>query len=189
MKNQKINIHNEANINAIGDHNCSKCKSVICKETGDIYSSIIDAAKGAGVGYQMMVGHLRGRYKSVKGKHYAYLSDVLDNPDVMFAKLREVTEVAAANAKIAAENAEDARKWREYQAEQEAIRKAEEKRLEDERKAREAHAAKKAKAEARAKRLQEKCERISDKLILNRNKLEEALKELDELNAMEVTAA
>lgn len=132
MKNQTINIHNNATVNAIGKFNSKHTKAVVCKETGTIYSSIADAAKGAGVTYAMVWGNLNGKYKSVKGKHYEYLDNVLDNPDDMFVQLRktsaELKQVQAENESLA----DDARKWREYQAqlaaEAEAARRAEEER-------------------------------------------------------------
>lgn len=132
MKNQIINIHNNATINAVGKFNSKHTKAIVCKETGTIYSSIVDAAKGAGVTYAMVWGTLNGKYKSVKGKHYEYLDNVLDNPDDVFVQLRKTNatleHVQAENASLA----EDARKWREYQAqlaaEAEAARRAEEER-------------------------------------------------------------
>lgn len=137
MKDQIINIHNNATINAVGKFNSKHTKAVICKETGTIYSSITDAAKGAGVTYAMVWGNLNGKYKSVKGKHYEYLDNILDNPDDVFVQLRktsaELKQAKAENASLA----EDARKWREYQAEQERIRREEERRLEAERRAEE----------------------------------------------------
>jgi chromosome segregation ATPase len=185
MTNQKINIHNESNINAIGEHNSAHCKPVVCLEDGTPYSSITDAAKAAGVSYQTMWGHLNGRLNSVKKKHYDYLDNVLDNPDVMFKRLRQVSAVAAENAKIAADNAEDARKWREYQAQLAAVAAAEAKRLEDARKAKEKHDAAVAKAEAKVNRIKASCERMEAKLQQAREKLTAAQNSLDELNGNE----
>ena len=181
MTNQKINIHNEANINAIGEHNSSKCRPIICKEDGSIYSSIMDGAKLIGVSYTMLSGHLCGRYKSVKGKHYDYLENVIDNPDAMFAQLREMSAIAAANERRADENAEDARKWREYQAQLAAEAAAEAKRIEKERKAKEKHDAEVAKAEARVKRIKTKCEKMEAKLQKEVEKLMAAQSSLNVL--------
>lgn len=179
MTNQKINIHNASNnVNAIGEFNSAHCKNVVCKEDGTVYTSIIDAANGAGVHYTMMSGHLRGKYKSVKGKHYAYLSDILDNPDVMFAQLRKTS---AENATLKAD-AEDARKWREYQAKQEAEAIAEAKRIEDERKAKEKHDAKVAKMKAKVDKLIAACEKDEAKLEKKRAKLMVAQNQLSVLN-------
>ena len=126
-----INIHTvPSTIEAVGKFNSKHCRSVVCKETGDVFTSIIDAAKGAGASYPMMSGHLLGRYKSCKGKHYAYLDEILDNPNEMLVQLRNMS----AGEEQRKADAEDARKWREYQAqlaaEEEAARKAEQEKQE-----------------------------------------------------------
>lgn len=121
MTAQNITIHNASNINAIGKHNSAHCKPIVCVETGDTYSSIKDAATKVGVHYVTMCQHMRRKLKSVKGLHYSYLSDVLDNPDDILAQLRK----ANAENEALKQDADDARKWREYQARLEAEAKAE----------------------------------------------------------------
>ena len=66
-----------------------------------------------------MSNHLTGRYRSVKGKHYCYLSRVSESLDTILARLRETAAIE-----------EDAKKWKAYEAEQEAKRIAEQKRQE-----------------------------------------------------------
>ena len=43
---------------------------VECVETGEVFKSIIDAARSAGCTKSSMSNHLNGRFKTVKGKHY-----------------------------------------------------------------------------------------------------------------------
>lgn len=161
MTNQNIKIHDEAIINATGKYNSKHCKAVICKETGDVYTSVMDAAKAAGCHYSMMNGHLRGKFKYAKGKHYQYLSEALDNPDSVFAQLRKMSEVAEAATKEAAENAEKARLWDELQARLKAEAEAEAKRQEEERLAEEKRQKKIAKLKKKIEydtRIRDNCE-------------------------------
>lgn len=133
-----ITIHNKANIAAEGKRNSKLCKPVICIETGEVFDSVVEAAEKAGSHAQNLSHHLVGRRSHFIGKHYCYLASVTESLDAIVTRLRETSAME-----------EDARKWRTYQAEQEAIRLAEEKRLENERKAKEQIASAKAKVERR----------------------------------------
>jgi hypothetical protein len=114
---KKINIQNEANIKAEGKLNNNHCKPVICVNNGKVFTSMTDAAEYAGVSGPTMVTHLQGKTRTCRGKHFCYLSKVTENLDSIVTRLRETAAVE-----------EDAKRWQAYQAEQEAIRKAEEKR-------------------------------------------------------------
>ena len=111
-----INMQHEANIQAEGKLNSKHCKPIICIETGEVFSSVTDAAECAEVTMTMMSGHLGGYYRSVKGKHYCYLSRVNESLNTILTRLRETSAVE-----------EDAKKWRAYEAEQEVKRIAEQK--------------------------------------------------------------
>jgi hypothetical protein len=155
-----INIHNYTNINAEGKFNSKHCKPVICLETGDVFTSVADAAIAIGCHAQDISSHLTGKKRAVKGKHFCYLSRATESLDAIVTRLRETSAMEA-----------DALKWRAYQAEQEAIRiaeekrleeerKAEAKRLEDERKAKEKYEAEVAKAKAKIERRHRMCSRL-----------------------------
>ena len=112
-----INMQHEANIQAEGKLNSKHCKPIICIETGEVFSSVTDAAECAEVTMAMMSGHLGGYYRSVKGKHYCYLSRVNESLNTILTRLRETSAIE-----------EDAKKWKAYEAEQEIKRIAEQKR-------------------------------------------------------------
>ena len=114
---KKINIQNEANIKAKGNLNSKKCKPVICIDTGEVFTSGIDAAEHAGVSQSVISACCLGKIRTANGKRYCYLSRVIENLDPIVTRLRETAAVE-----------EDAKRWKAYQAEQEAIRKEEEKR-------------------------------------------------------------
>lgn len=170
MEKTTINIQNEANINAEGKLNCHRCKPVICLETGDVFTSIADAAERMGVHKSNMSQHLRGKLRTIKGKHYCYLSRATESLDVIVARLRETSAME-----------DDARKWREYQAEQEAIRKAEEKRIADERKAKEEYEANVQKAINKIQRRHKMLERAKQQVNDIINRIMEAEKEYEAL--------
>ena len=67
-----INMQHEANIQAEGKLSGRKCKPVICLETGEVFSSMTDAAEYTEVTTATMSNHLTGRYRSVKGKQYIW---------------------------------------------------------------------------------------------------------------------
>ena len=141
-----INIHHEATIGGSGNLNSKRCKPVICIDTGEVFTSATDAAEKAGVHYSTISSACLGKMRTCKGKRYCYLSNATESLNAIVTRLRETASAE-----------EDARKWREYQAEQEAIRKAEEKRLEDERKAKEEYDAAVAKLVEKIERRREIC--------------------------------
>ena len=171
---KKINIQNEANIKAEGKLNNNHCKPVICVDNGKVFTSMTDAAEYAGVSSPTMVVHLQGKTRTCAGKHFCYLSKVTENLDSIVTRLRETAAVE-----------DDARKWQVYQAEQERIRIAEEKRLEEERKAEEKRKAEIAKAEERVAKLTAKGQDLEARWNKNMAELMEAEKILEALRGDE----
>lgn len=136
-----IIIHNEAKINAKGNLSNGNCKPVICLDDGTRYTSVTDAAESVGVNPVTMCNHLKGKARKCKGKRYCYLNELTENANIIMDRLHE-----------ASTDAEDARRWREYQAEQEVIRRAEEERLAAIRRAEEEHQRQIAKARERVEK-------------------------------------
>lgn len=120
-----INIQNEANVSADGKHIGGNCKPVICIETGEIYSSVLDAANAAGVSGSVMSNCCRQVTKTCKGKRYCFLGRALESLDPVMQRLREASEYEA-----------DAKAYREIKAAEEAVRKEEERKQKEIQKAR-----------------------------------------------------
>ena len=161
-----LNIHNETNINAKGTHTQKCCKPVICIDTGVVFSSVTDAAESIGSSIHSISNCIRGKQKTVKGMRFCLLSKATEN----------LGEITAQITKLSAD-AEDARRWREYQAEQDAIRRAEEERV------------------FRQRQLEEKLERRNTRVEALQEQLRQAIerrdetaRELTELNEMEEVA-
>jgi hypothetical protein len=115
-----ININNKSEISGEGNLHSAHCKPIICIDTGAVYTSVTDAANAVGCSISNMINHLKGKLKTCKGKHLCYLSEATENLDAIVSQIRNMN---ALRAKAAA--------WDALQAEQEAARKAEEKRLAD----------------------------------------------------------
>ena len=154
-----INMQHEANIQAEGKLSGRSCKPVICLETGEVFSSMTDAAESIGVSIQHMSNHLTGRYRSIHGKHYCYVSRVTESLATILTRLRETAAIE-----------EDAKKWKAYEAEQESKRIAKEK-----------HDAAVAKAKEKVESRRVICARIEAQLTEAEKNLMEAERELKTL--------
>lgn len=175
---KKINIQHEANIKAEGKLNSKHCKPIICLETGEVFTSVFDAAEAIGCAAQNLSTHLTGKRRHIKGKHFCYLSRVNESLDAIVTRLRETAAVE-----------DDAKKWRAYQAEQEAIRKEEAKRQDAIRKAEEKRAADIAKVEAKVAKLNEACSLYETKWHECMDALNDAEMELEALRGNDNAAA
>ena len=169
-----IIINEKATIEANGTHGVKSHKPVICIDTGDVYASVTDAAEAIGTTISNMSGHLCGKSKSVKGKHFCYLAKANESLDSIVTRLRETSEMEA-----------KAKMWDAMMAEQEAARKAEQKRIEEERKAEERRLAHIAKLEAKATAMNEKYMKKYDEAIALFNELTEVRRELREIKGEE----
>ena len=160
---KKITIQNEATIKASGKLSTGRCKPIVCIETGEVFTSMTDAAETYGVHIVNISNTVRGVQRTCKGKHFCYLSQSLEHLDPIMERLRNASAME-----------EDARRWREYQAEQEAIRIAEERRIEEERKAEE-------RKQAEIEKLQNRYLNLIDKLNEINAKCEATLRDIAEV--------
>lgn len=118
-----INVNNPAVINeALGNCTSKLRKPVICIETGEVFASCKDAAEAMEVHWTHMSSCCLGKVRTVKGKHFCYVSKTSENLDVLTQFIR------TQNARMAELEA-DAAVGRAIREEQEAKQKAEEARL------------------------------------------------------------
>lgn len=75
MKN--ITITKQANAQAIGHRSNGNCKPIICITTGAIYASATDAAEKIGVSQSVLSMAAVGKIRTVKGKRYCYVQNVM----------------------------------------------------------------------------------------------------------------
>lgn len=162
-----LNIHNETNINAKGTHTKGSNKPVICIDTGEIFASLMDAAEHYETTFCNISNVVRGKQKTAVGKRFCYLSRVTENIESLTSQINKLSS-----------DAEDARRWREYQAEQAAIRKARED-IEMQRR----------KLEEKLGRRNVRVEALQEQLRLAIERRDETERELAELNETEVNVA
>ena len=161
MKN--IIINNESTIKADGIHTNGNCKPVICIDTGEVFTSAMDAAEKIGVHFATMSATCLGKVKTCKGKHYCYLANVSENLDALTARIKYLNELEA-----------KAKAWDDLKAKEEAARKAEQERKE-----------KIEKTEAKLARHKAIIERLKAELAIAEERATETERELEELNGDE----
>lgn len=69
-----------------------KGKMVYCSETFQIFPSAKAAAEHHNMKYDIIAGHLNGRLKSAKGKHFVYIENTADLSNFFATKRREEKE-------------------------------------------------------------------------------------------------
>ena len=119
-----ITLNEESTYEAIGKTSGGNCEP-IGNDEGKCFTSMKDAAEYAGVSPQYMWQCLQPNGpRTCHGHVYFYIK----KRDKSFDKVMKQLAKTTAEVQRRKADEEDARKWREYQAEQEAIRKAEERR-------------------------------------------------------------
>lgn len=117
-----IQLNNQVTLNnANGTHTHKLCKQVICIETGEVFTSCLDAAEQMGVTQPVMSAHCLGKTRTCKGKHFTYVSHTSENINALTSRIRTLHSAQEELERKAA-------LWDAYEAEQNAIRKAEENR-------------------------------------------------------------
>ena len=74
-----ITVHNQTNVSAKGNHRNKNCKPVFCITTGEIFSSVTDAAETVGVHPVTMTCALGGKIKTCKGKRFCFVSEITEH--------------------------------------------------------------------------------------------------------------
>lgn len=111
-----VNLQKEINLTAEGKLSGGNCDLVILVEKGKRFSSQKDLAEYLGVHPSAVSNTINGNQRTCKGYHIIDARRGMENMDVILERLSE-----------ASADAEAARKWRAYEAEQEAKRIAKEK--------------------------------------------------------------
>lgn len=121
---RKILIHDKSEIEAEGRHVNGNSVPIICLDTGEVFTSMTDAADKNGVTVGAMSFALKSTEHTCKGKHYCRISEVTQYLSAITQNIRSMEEKAKAYDTIVAEqNA----KIRAEELRQEKLAKANEK--------------------------------------------------------------
>lgn len=103
-KSMKITITKPATAQAIGTRSNGNCKPVLCITTGEIFASATDAAEKFGVSLCVVAHAASGRIRTVKGKRFCYIKDVMqyleeiaENTRIREEKLAEYDKIVNAD--------------------------------------------------------------------------------------------
>lgn len=135
----KVILTEHAEVNAKGKLNSGHTKMVICIDTGEVFSSSMDAAENANVHPSTMSLCCIGKTSTVKGKRYCYVKDLAKNLESLTNSLQSKVNMLDKYSYLIAEmEAEEQRVEAEKFAEQkrlEQLAREEEKRQQEEAKA------------------------------------------------------
>lgn len=74
-----ITVHKETSVSAKGTHRRRNSKPIFCITTGEIFSSVGDAADAIGVDISTMSHALLGKVKTCKGKRFCYVTNITEH--------------------------------------------------------------------------------------------------------------
>ena len=74
-----ITVHKETNVEAKGNTHNRNCKPIFCITTGEIFTSVGDAAEAMGVDITTISKTLVGKIKFCKGKRFCYVANITEH--------------------------------------------------------------------------------------------------------------
>ena len=102
-KTTTITVQGESKVKTTGEHFNGNAKPVFCITTGEVFASVVDAAKAIGSSQNNLSAHLNGITSHCKGKRLCFISKVTEHLDEIATEFRIRSEKVAAYDKILAE--------------------------------------------------------------------------------------
>ena len=90
-----ITITEKATASAQGKLSGARCKPVLCIDTGEIFSSVFDAAEHYGVTPSSLSMACNGKLKTSGGKHFCFIARTHEHIDDIVARIKANDEVLA----------------------------------------------------------------------------------------------
>lgn len=86
---KRINVQNESNVRAEGHRVKGNCKPVFCITTGEVFTSVSDAAEKLGVTSSTVSWVITGRMATCKGVKLCLISDVVEHLDEIAESIQQ----------------------------------------------------------------------------------------------------
>ena len=90
-----ITITEKATASAQGKLSGARCKPVLCIDTGEIFSSVFDAAEHYGVTGSSVSQVCNGKLKTTSGKRFCFISRTSEHIDDIVSRIKANEEVLA----------------------------------------------------------------------------------------------
>ena len=110
-----ITIHDKATADAKGTKNNKHCKPVLCIDTGEIFSSVYDAAEHFGASVCNISQACNGAIKKSHGMRFCFVSKTSENIDAIVSRIKASDDIVAKAAAYDAMMAEQAAKEKEIE--------------------------------------------------------------------------
>ena len=88
-----INIQNKSVAKANGNRIRGNCKPVFCITTGEIYTSVTDAAEKIGVTVSAMSCAVTGKMKTCNGKRFCYVTKLTEHIEEISESINQKVDV------------------------------------------------------------------------------------------------
>ena len=111
-----ITIHEKATAAAKGIKNSKHCKPVLCIDTGEVFSSVYDAAEHFGAAYTSISQACNGKLKKAAGRRFCFVAKTSENIDAIVSRIKATDDIAAKAAAYDALMAEQAAKAKEIES-------------------------------------------------------------------------
>lgn len=121
---KKLTLHNHTTVNAEGSRSNGNCKAVLCLDTGEVFSSMTDAAEKHNIKMCNISNVIRGKCRTAGGKRYCLLDKATEYLPEMASQLQEIGTLRAKAAAYDAWQTEQEKARREKEQHDAAVNKA-----------------------------------------------------------------
>ena len=85
---ETVKVQGESEMKALGHHTAKNAKPVFCISTGEVFTSVYDAAESVGASNSSMSWALTQRMKTCKGKRWCFISEIPEHLEEIANNMR-----------------------------------------------------------------------------------------------------